>query len=461
MLLVSRRFQGPLRRYIMHPRLSLLFVALFTLPSLAAPPTVVKATPDNGDQNVDPATKEIRITFDQPMSRGGHSIVGGGPTFPKIGRPRWSDDRTMVIPVTLQPDHDYWFSINSSTFTNFRSRSGESATPYPIAFRTGKTGGAPGPAAPAITLQQNKESVAELKRAIDLDYSYRDLRKVDWDKEFAAATPRLQAAKTPRDFAIEAAKMLAKAGDIHVWLQVGSATIPTHRRSYAANFNRITLANAVPGWKKHNDVVATGLFDDGTRYLFIASWPGGESADALEPAYELLADAAAAKKPLIIDVRANNGGDETAARKFAGCFIDEPKVYGKNTIRQDGRFSNPLDRTVQPNKARPQYRGKIAVLTGPGAISSCESFLLMMKQVPGCKVIGLPSAGASGNPHPVELANGVTVYLSRWQDMRPDGTCFEGEGIAPDITVKTETRDFLTSDPVLAAAREYLLAQQR
>jgi hypothetical protein len=29
----------------------------------------------------------------------------------------------------------------------------------------------------------------------------------------------------------------------------------------------------------------------------------------LYPAYELLADAAQANKPLIIDVRANNGGD--------------------------------------------------------------------------------------------------------------------------------------------------------
>ena len=61
------------------------------LHGLAEPPKVVKASPDNGDTDVDPALKEIRITFDQPMSPTGHSIVGGGPNFPKLtAKPRWA-----------------------------------------------------------------------------------------------------------------------------------------------------------------------------------------------------------------------------------------------------------------------------------------------------------------------------------------------------------------------------------
>ena len=444
----------------MHLPLSFLLIALVTLPALAAHPIVVKATPDNGDQSVDPATQEIRITFDQPMARGGRSVVGGGPNYPKIARLRWTDEKTFVIPVELEPEHDYALSINSQSFANFRNRAGESATPYPIEFRTAKAGAAPKPAAKRSVLEQNKDSIRELKLAIDLDYSYRDLRKVDWEKEFAAATPKLEAAKNAKEFATEAAKLLAKAGDIHVWLKVGDEIVPTHRRQYAANFNFNTLPKVVPNWKKQNDIVYTGLFEDGTRYVLIASWPG-DNANALDPAYEVLADAAQAQKPLIIDVRPNNGGDEPTAQKLAGCFIDEPKVYAKNTYRQDGRFSNELERAVQPNKARPQFRGTVVVLTGPGAISSCESFLLMMKQVPGCKLIGLPSAGSSGNPHPVELANGITLYLSRWQDLRPDGTTFEGEGIAPDIEVKSTPKDFLTADPVIAAARKQLGAAAR
>ena len=81
-------------------------LALLSFPAafaLAAAPKVVIATPDNGEIDVDPATTEIRIEFDQPMHPRGRSIVGGGPTFPKFnGDPTWqADQKTFVIPVTL------------------------------------------------------------------------------------------------------------------------------------------------------------------------------------------------------------------------------------------------------------------------------------------------------------------------------------------------------------------------
>src|SRR5688572_7470042 len=71
-----------------------------------AVPKVVKAEPDDKQQQVDPATRQIRIEFDQPMHTGGYSIVGGGDGFPKlVGKPRWQGDRTIIIPVKLEPEH--------------------------------------------------------------------------------------------------------------------------------------------------------------------------------------------------------------------------------------------------------------------------------------------------------------------------------------------------------------------
>jgi C-terminal processing protease CtpA/Prc len=52
----------------------------------------------------------------------------------------------------------------------------------------------------------------------------------------------------------------------------------------------------------------------------------------------------------------------------------------------------------------------------------------------------------------VDLGNGVTAFVPSWKDLRPDGTCLEGEGIAPDVEVKAGPRDFAASDPVLEAA---------
>ena len=66
----------------------------------ALAPRVSKASPDNGDENVDPHLKEIIIIFDQPMSSRGQSIVGGGHSFPLFsGKISWKDSKTLVIPV--------------------------------------------------------------------------------------------------------------------------------------------------------------------------------------------------------------------------------------------------------------------------------------------------------------------------------------------------------------------------
>jgi C-terminal processing protease CtpA/Prc len=85
-------------------------------------------------------------------------------------------------------------------------------------------------------------------------------------------------------------------------------------------------------------------------------------------------------------------------------------------------------------------------------MSSCEAFLLMIKQVSGCKLVGATSYGSSGNPKPVDLGNGVTVYLPSWKALRPDGTCFEGQGIAPNLPVNATPAELETADPVLQAA---------
>jgi C-terminal processing protease CtpA/Prc len=38
--------------------------------------------------------------------------------------------------------------------------------------------------------------------------------------------------------------------------------------------------------------------------------------------------------------------------------------------------------------------------------------------------------------------------------MRPDGTVFEGEGIAPDVEVQAKPADFEREDPILAEGQK-------
>ena len=422
----------------------------------AAAPKVVKATPDDGQEDVDPKTTEIRIVFDQPMDRrGGWSIVGGGESFPQmIGRPRWIDEKTFVIRVKLKPGHEYWLSINNENFTNFRNVAGESAVPYPISFKTAGDAADAGDAA-KVTADDHRQAVQILREAIDENYSHRDLHGLDWAKLFETYGPKLEAALSPQDFAQIAAKLLGENRDIHMWLKVNTRTIGTTQAKYTRNYNYDLLRRKL-ALTSHDNLVLTAKLEGGIDYLMITAWDADRER-AMEAAYEVLAGA----KKLIIDVRPNGGGDELMAQRFAGCFIDAPKVYSKNTIRMGGKFHGPFERTVEPNKARPPFRGPVVVLMGPGNMSSCESFLLMMRQNPNCTLIGATSYGSSGNPKPVELGNGVVAFIPSWQDMLPDGTMLEGKGVKPDVEVATTPAQLEETDPVLEEALKRLRAPAR
>ncbi|MBZ0267328.1 hypothetical protein K8I85_04185, partial [bacterium] len=89
-------------------------------------------------------------------------------------------------------------------------------------------------------------------------------------------------------------------------------------------------------------------------------------------------------------------------------------------------------------------------------MSSNEAFVLMMKQAADCTVVGQRTFGSSGNPKPHELGNGVTVVVPSWQSLRPDGTCFEGEGLAPDVEVAVDVAELEQRDPILERALEIL-----
>jgi beta-lactamase regulating signal transducer with metallopeptidase domain len=103
------------------------------------PPKPIEIVPAPGTMDVDPDLAEIRITFDQPMG-GGRSVTGGGDTFPPMaegGTFAWSDDRkTLSFPVALEPDHEYYFGINSFSHVNFQSDHGVPAPWTRVPFHT-------------------------------------------------------------------------------------------------------------------------------------------------------------------------------------------------------------------------------------------------------------------------------------------------------------------------------------
>jgi len=427
-------------------------------PCFAKSPQVAKSVPENGDINVDPNLREIRITFDQAMSPRGQSVVGGGDSFPELlgkNPGKWRGSRTFALRVKLKPNHDYRLSFNNQTFKNFRNRQGESAIPYPLQFRTAGDKNLPGE--DETTGSANKAAVDQLMEAVVTQYSHRDRLDINWPAVFESNRKRLEAARSPREFAQLAAKLMSKAQDKHLLLKYGEEIIPSYVNPVTPNVNFRQLPQLIPNWKQHSPVLASGRWEDGVAYLWIGSWSRGKIRE-LAPIFDVIKkfqDSPA----LIIDVRGNGGGDERIARSVAGCFIDKPTVYAKHVVvdlDESSGFSTPHERIVAPNAERAAYRGKLAVLSGPVVMSSCEAFLLMMKQVPGTVLVGAASQGYSGNPQPVELDNGVVALLPCWKAMTVDGIEFEGIGIEPDISVSASREILEREDPVIDAALAHL-----
>ena len=106
------------------------------------PPVVVKTVPEAGDTEVDPATKEIRVTFSKDMmtEKMWAWCQISNETFPKIsGDVQYlKDKRTCVAPVKLEPGKTYVIWFNRGKYNSFRDEDNNPAIPYLLVFQTRK-----------------------------------------------------------------------------------------------------------------------------------------------------------------------------------------------------------------------------------------------------------------------------------------------------------------------------------
>lgn len=431
-------------------RLSLAWILGVTAAVAQTPPKIVSLDPPEASEVDAKTTKQLVIVFDRPMDRDAFSLCGGGPRFPKFTeRPRWRDDRTLVANVELEPEHDYTLGINCPSAQGTKSAEGVSLVPVAWSFST-----LPKQLRPAAEQKKrNQQALTLLLKTLAERYSHHDLRIKDWKKLERDATPKVLAAKTDRGFAAAAAEMLRPTQDLHLWLQLGEQVFGTGSRSVDPLFRRPWIEREV-AVKEVGKQVLAGRTDDGIGYLMIASWGSELDPEVVGGAITELADT----KAMVVDVRPNSGGSELLAQRVAAWFVEGTVTYAKHRYRvrpgKDG--FGPIQERQLTGRGSGVYGKPIAVLTSPYVMSSNESFVLMLRQAKDCTVIGQPTFGSSGNPKPFELGNGVTAYVATWQDLRLDGTPFEGEGLQPDVTVPCSGGDLESGDPILAKALEVL-----
>jgi len=431
-------------------KLLLIIVVLFLMVNVyAEKPIYVEVYPDHGDIVDSSKVDRIYVKFNQKMSKKGYSFMyyRYKSIFPEtIGKPKWISNTECVLEVDLKKGKKYAFALNRRTNTgNFKNIKGESAKYYPVLFQT-----KPENKKYRSNKNLNKKVYKRLVKFIKNDYSYYNYNKdINYDKILLNYKDKIINSKTFYQLAINIGQALSKFKDPHVWTYYKKLYIPSFRRDIKVDANFNYIKSNVSDLKNYGRTIYAGNINNKIGYLFIGTWSKNKlDLNKLFNAYNKV------KKydKLIIDVRFNSGGDENKVQKFAGIFTGKKIKYAKQELINGKTYT----RELLPNKNFKKYNGDVVVLTGNRIMSSNEAFLLMMKEIPNCTLIGKTSYGSSGNPQRYSLLTEVNIYLPGWKAMNMDGEIIEGKGVKPDIIIKKSEKEYYRSDPTFINAVEYM-----
>jgi hypothetical protein len=289
------------------------------------------------------------------------------------------------------------------------------------------------------------------------NYSYFELKKIDWPALRAKGRARCVAAGSEYAFADALAEMLIECHDGHISIERGNERIPTLFQSWTPNFNRSVTLAALGSRIPCGDFALVAKTLEGNYGAFIMVKQSAADRGSVRKAIDLFNRMRGAPG-YVFDLRDANGGDESLARDIAELFCEKDTVYARSRFRSGpglGDFGPPQDRILKGQSEA--LNQPIVVLIGPGTVSSGEGFVKMLKALPQATLVGQPTRGSSGNPRPFKLPGlDLTVWYSRWVDLQPDGSVVEGRGIAPHVAVNEPPDAYRDRDPTWEKAMEVM-----
>ena len=210
------------------------------------------------------------------------------------------------------------------------------------------------------------------------------------------------------------------------------------------------------------------LLGNGTvAYLRIPSW---DNPRFQERALELVREYASVPG-MIIDIRGNNGGSTPIA--MMNALMDRPWKWWTESTPMSFAF---LSYNAKQGRAgysvfeRPSmiwseglqdgdslYTGDLVILVDEGSHSASEDFTQPFKENGRATIIGNTTAGSTGQPYSEKLGDGMSFRIGTKREHFPDGSRFEGIGIAPDVRIVPRAQDLQEGrDPELERALEIL-----
>jgi len=158
---------------------------------------------------------------------------------------------------------------------------------------------------------------------------------------------------------------------------------------------------------------------------------------------------------VIIDLRGNAGGEDSAALQIANQLLDKPTVL-MITRRRHG---NARDYRATP-VSKP-FSGPLVILVDEESASQSEQFSAGLQEIGRAVVIGRRTKGSDMDADVETLPTGAYLVYAVGQPRTPKGVVIEGRGVIPDKEVSLTRAGLLAgNDEQLSAAVLYLAGKK-
>jgi len=174
-------------------------------------------------------------------------------------------------------------------------------------------------------------------------------------------------------------------------------------------------------------------------------------------------------RAIILDVRGNPGlGDSVLLQQR---LMDKPyptwteysSLRGGMLLREHGNHPEMARVTTGQATIAPRgtvYAGPLFLLIDRGCVCACENFVMPFKMTGRAQLLGESTAGTYSATNFTQFANGMMLNVTSIRHVFPDGSKFEGIGIAPDVEVYPTIQDLKSGKDVILGRALEMAAQK-
>ena len=181
--------------------------------------------------------------------------------------------------------------------------------------------------------------------------------------------------------------------------------------------------------------VSSQLVPGGIGYIYVSRFrdnTGEQVFEALEELkrFDILA--------LILDLRSNPGGSETAAADVVGQFLPPGSLF----LYLEDRHGDRQEQHVRPELDRLEL-GEIpmVVLVNQNTVGEAEAVAAVLQETGLAVLMGTKTFGKGGTYNFVELGDGSAIYMPVLRWYTPLGNELGKSGIEPDFVVTFQPED--------------------